>query len=177
MTDDECKTEFRFYKNDIYNLTDVRTLPDRIIYYNGVNVDMVEICCIFLKRFAYPCTYVDMIPRFGRPEPPLCMISNAVMNELYQTWIHLITELDQVWLSPEHLEEFATVVHNKGAALQNCWGFVDGTVRPICRPGQNQKCLLSIQWSQKSPRHKVSINCNTQWSRCQSVWARRGEET
>ena len=50
MTDDECKTEFRFYKNDIYNLADVLTLPDRIVCYNGVNVDMVEALCIFLKR-------------------------------------------------------------------------------------------------------------------------------
>ena len=50
MTDDECKTEFRFYKNDIYNLADVLTLPDRIVCYNGVNVDMVEELCIFLKR-------------------------------------------------------------------------------------------------------------------------------
>jgi len=54
MADDECKTEFRFYKNDIYHLTDVLTLPDGIICYNGVNVDMVEAICIFLKRFAYP---------------------------------------------------------------------------------------------------------------------------
>ena len=28
MTDDEYKTEFRFYKNDIYNLADVLTLLD-----------------------------------------------------------------------------------------------------------------------------------------------------
>ena len=81
MTDDECKTEFRFYKNDTYNFTDVLTLPDRIICYNGVNVDMVEAFCIFLKRFAYPCRYVDMIPRFGRPELHLCMIyERAVSN-------------------------------------------------------------------------------------------------
>ena len=66
MTDDECKTEFRFQKNDTYNLTDVLTLSDRIICYNGVNVDMVEAFCIFLKRLAYPCRYVDMIPRFGQ---------------------------------------------------------------------------------------------------------------
>ena len=50
MTDDECKTEFRFYKNDIYNFADVLTLPDRIVCYNGVNVDMVEGLCNFLKR-------------------------------------------------------------------------------------------------------------------------------
>ena len=27
MTDDECKTEFRFYRNDIYNFIDVLHLP------------------------------------------------------------------------------------------------------------------------------------------------------
>jgi hypothetical protein len=25
-----------------------------------------------------------------------------------------------------------------GRAIQNCWGFIDGTVRPICRPSNNQ---------------------------------------
>ena len=104
---------------------------------------MVETLCIFPKRFAQPCRYVDMIPRFGRPEPQLRMISNAVMNESYQTWNRLLTDLNQDWLSPNHLEEFAAAVHNRGAALDNCWGFVDGTVRPICRPGQNQKCLYN----------------------------------
>ena len=103
MTDDECKTEFRFYKNDIYNLAGPLTLPDRIICYNGVNVDMEESICIFLKRFAYLCRYVDMLPRFRRPERNLCLISNAVMNELYQPWNHPVPDLDQDWFSPEHL--------------------------------------------------------------------------
>ena len=31
MADDECKTEFRFYKNDKYNLTDILTLPDTMV--------------------------------------------------------------------------------------------------------------------------------------------------
>lgn len=143
MTDDECKTEFRFYRNDIYNLADIMALPDRYTCYNGVKVDKMEAFCIFLKRFAYPCRYVDMIPRFGRPEPQLCMISNMIMNELHYTYSHLLTDLNQNWLMPVHLEEFATAIHDKGAALQNCWGFVDGTVRPICRPGQNQRCLYN----------------------------------
>lgn len=143
MTDDECKTEFRFFKNDIYNLVDVLALPAKYICYNGLNVDPVEALCILLKRFAYPCRYVDMIPRFARPEPQLCMISNLVMNDLYQTHDHLLTNLHQDWLSPIHLEEFATEIHSKGAALQNCWGFVDGTVRPISRPVQNQRCLYN----------------------------------
>ena len=94
MNDDECKSEFWFYKNDVYNLAKTVALPDQLFCYNGVNVDGVEALCIFLKRFAYPCRYLDMIPRFARPEPQLCMISNAVMNNLYQTWNHLLIDLD-----------------------------------------------------------------------------------
>ena len=31
----------------------------------------------------------------------------------------------------------------EGVALQNCWGFVDGTVRPVSRPGRNQRVLYN----------------------------------
>ena len=41
------------------------------------------------------------------------------------------------------VEEFALVIHQKGAALDNCWGFVDGTVRPICRPGEHQRLMFN----------------------------------
>ena len=51
-----------------------------------------------------------MIPRFGKPEPQLCMISNAVVNELYQTRNCLLTDLNQDWLSPDHSENFAVAV-------------------------------------------------------------------
>lgn len=27
----------------------------------------------------------------------------------------------------------------KGGAIPNCWGFIDGTARPICRPSINQE--------------------------------------
>ena len=30
------------------------------------------------------------------------------------------------------------VIAKGGAALDNCWGFVDGTARPVCRPSENQ---------------------------------------
>lgn len=27
--------------------------------------------------------------------------------------------------------------------MRNCWGFVDGTVRPIARPGEHQKVIYN----------------------------------
>ncbi|CAB4034506.1 Hypothetical predicted protein, partial [Paramuricea clavata] len=41
------------------------------------------------------------------------------------------------------LVEFANAIHNHGAALTNCWGFVDGTVRPIARPDQHQRTVYN----------------------------------
>jgi len=37
------------------------------------------------------------------------------------------------------LQEFSQAVYHKNAPIQNCWGFIDGTVRPMCRPSVNQK--------------------------------------
>ena len=89
---------------------------------------------MLLKRFAYPCRYGDMIPRFGRPVPQLSMISN-------QMYGHLLSGLVQLWLSPDNLCRYADVIHEKRAALDNCWGFIDGTVRPLCRHNKNQRFL------------------------------------
>ena len=32
---------------------------------------------------------------------------------------------------------------NEPEPLDNCWGFIDGTVRPLCRPGENQRILYN----------------------------------
>ena len=41
--DDECRAEFRFWKNDIYDLSDVLDLPDEIIIDNRQNVHVDKI--------------------------------------------------------------------------------------------------------------------------------------
>ena len=143
MDDTECRVEFRFKKEDIYTLAQIFRLPDMIRCYNGHVMNSVEALCICLKRYAYPCRYVDLIPRFGRSVPQLCMAANVITELIFNRFHHLLTDLDQPWLSPQNLKTFADSIHNSGAALENCWGFVDGTVRPICRPGRNQRVVYN----------------------------------
>ena len=119
------------------------SFPDFFKCYNGLKVDAVEGMCIFLKRFAYPCRYLDMVPMFARPVPQLCMISNGVMDFVYDNWNHLLSSLNQPWLSTNILEYFAQAIYQKSGAIEDCFGFVDGTVRPISRPGQNQRVLYN----------------------------------
>ena len=84
-----------------------------------------------------------MLPRFARPVPQLCMISNEIMNYIYETQHHRLRSFDQLWLSPENLQNCANVIHAKGASLNNCWGFIDGTVRPVSRPGKHQRTIYN----------------------------------
>ena len=143
VSDDECRSEFRFYKNDIFLLAEALNIPEVLTCYNGSKVGGIEGLCIFLKRFCYPCRYSDMIPRFARPVPQLCMVSNTVMNFIHENFHHLLETFNQPWLSQIELVNLAGAIHARGAPLQNCWGFVDGTVRPVCRPHDHQRILYN----------------------------------
>ena len=143
VADAERKTELRFYRSDVYRMADVLGILDEITCYNRSVFDGIEAFCVFLKRFAYPCRYADMVPRFARPVPELCLMSNEIMNVIFNLHRNRLTSFNQAWLSRAKLEEYANVIHTKGAALQNCWGFIDGTVRPVCCPGENQQLLFN----------------------------------
>ena len=117
--------------------TDEYTCSNRLI------VTGIEATCILLKRFAYPCRFGDMIPRLARPEAQISMIAGELTSLVYTNHHHRLETLNQPWLSAIELERFAQSIHNKGAPLQNCWGFIDGTVRPICRPGVNQRVVYN----------------------------------
>ena len=144
MTDDECKTAFCFFKNDIYLLGDVLDIPDTMNCPNGVLVNGIEALSVLLQRFAYPCRFADMVARFGRPVPQLCMIKNRMMDYVFDEYSHLLAQLDQPWLSRNRLRHFATIIYDKGAPLENCWGFIaDGTVRPLCKPDRNQRIFYN----------------------------------
>ncbi|CAN7989999.1 unnamed protein product [Ixodes pacificus] len=43
----------------------------------------------------------------------------------------------------QELKQFITVIYDKGAPLDKCWGFIDGTARPICRPSKDQRPYFS----------------------------------
>lgn len=62
------------------------------------------------------------------------------MDDIYSRFKHLLEDLNQSWLDPV---AFSTSVHQAGAPLQNCWGFIDGTARPVARPIRNQRIIYS----------------------------------
>ena len=64
--------------------------------------------------------------------------------------------MEQHFLNPRSLQIYADAIHGNGGTLPpNCFGFIEGTVRPICRPKKLQRTVynghkrvhaLKFQW-------------------------------
>ena len=57
---------------------------------------------------------------------------------IYQAHSHRILQWNDSILNPHSLEIYSNAITAKGSPLDNCFGFIDGTVRPKGKPGQNQ---------------------------------------
>ena len=98
---------------------------------------------MLLKRLSYPCRYTDMVPRFGRNPTELCLIFNRIVDFIYEHHHHRLQSWDKFFLQPDQLHSYAQAVHQQGADLSNCFGFIDGTVRGIGRPQENQRVVYN----------------------------------
>ena len=143
LDDAECNAEFRFLKNDIYFLRESLQIPENVICSNILVVLREEVLCILLKRFSYPMCRGDMVPRLGCSDHQFSMITSDMANLLFNMYHHKISSLNQQWLSPPNLQQFAGAVHDAGAPLTNCFGFINEIVRQICRPGEMQRVIYN----------------------------------
>ena len=84
-------------------LRDVKVIPGEL-QHRLVVVDLVkkvvkiaalteEALCILVRRFAYPCQYVDLTPQFGRSPQESSRFANKVMDEIYEMHGHLVANI------------------------------------------------------------------------------------
>ena len=139
----ECVADFSVEKQDIPRLASALGIPPVIKCQQRSICDGTEGLCMLLRRFAYSCRLSDMIARFGRPVPVISMITKEVMDFIYNNHQERLTQWNQFLLSPASLQEYANAIHRAGAALDNCFGFIDGTVRAISRPGKDQRLVYN----------------------------------
>ncbi|XP_028416427.1 uncharacterized protein LOC114540491 [Dendronephthya gigantea] len=143
MDEAECFSEFRVQKHNVVRLADALGLPESFTCPQRTKAGRIEGLCIYLKRLTYPCRLSDMIHRFGRAVPELSMISSNVEHWIYRHHHQRITQWNEALLNSDALQFYAEAISQAGAALTNCFGFIDGTVRPICRPGDNQRVVYN----------------------------------
>ena len=97
---------------------------------------------MLLKRLAYPCKYSDLFPRFGRQVPALSIITNEVIDHIYRTHHHNITNWNDDILNRIALQTYADAISANRPPLANCFGYVDGTVRLVSKSGERQRVMV-----------------------------------
>ena len=138
MTNAQSKAYFRFFKQDIRNLSTLLGVPEALVLPNRCVVPGEEGFCIFLRRLAYPNRLLRMEPLFNRPKSTLSLTIQQMLDILYDNHNHRLTNMNQDWITTR-LQQYADHIHQKEGPLSNCFAFIDGTVRPISRPTIHQR--------------------------------------
>ncbi|OWY97970.1 hypothetical protein PHMEG_00031380 [Phytophthora megakarya] len=137
LSEKTCIDRFRFRKADLAYLLMVFHLPAFFIFSTdqGYRVSGIEGLCITLERLSYPSRWKDQVEKFGRSNSNLSSIFYYVCEHIGDRCSPLLRgDWNRV---SSRLEDFASAISTKGSALNNLWGFIDGTVRKICRPGHS----------------------------------------
>ncbi|CAB1098008.1 unnamed protein product [Ectocarpus sp. CCAP 1310/34] len=84
---------------------------------------------------------------WGIAEQMICDIFNLTIEAIFDRWGHLVNQLQHDAILSK-IDMFCQAIHEKGAPLTRCWGFIDGTIRAISRPKRNQR-LWYNGWKRK----------------------------
>lgn len=94
---------------------------------------------LLCTRFAWPTRLKTMEFLFGYGASSISEAVNWVLYFIDNHWNFLLNDFTSGHLSTTRLLEFAKKVRAKGAPLDCCWGFIDCTIRQICRPKKWQQ--------------------------------------
>ncbi|CAM9646759.1 unnamed protein product, partial [Laminaria digitata] len=134
---------FRFTQEQIATMMNLLGVPDAIRTDCGYVVSGREAFCLLLYRLAFPKRLTDRRVLFGVAESCICEAFNYMLHFMDVTWGGVLS-LDMDRLVPR-LGDFAEALHSWGSPLDNCWGFIDRTVRGIAGQVPNK-----MWWKQRA---------------------------
>ena len=101
-----------------------------------------------------------MVSHFARPVLELCIITNHMIDWVYNRWHHLLSRYNLDLLYPGKSD----AICRSGTALENCWGVIAGTMRSVGRPGENQRAIYSGHKRVHSIKFQsVALSCLMGW--------------
>lgn len=138
----QCVERFRVDTTGIRRMADALGLPEEIREpRHRLVARRTEAMCILLRRLSYPARWADLEAEFGRSKAFLCAI-----------FLHMIDLIDERFaacmrLNPKALAprlcEYSAAISAKGAPLDTCFGFLDGTAWQVSRPTRLQREIYS----------------------------------
>ncbi|GLB35540.1 putative DDE superfamily endonuclease [Lyophyllum shimeji] len=134
---------FRLKEDEILALLEALHMPEPIIVRGGSRFSALEALCLTLARFRSSGDLYELSAKYGRAESAISEVVNWTVSWVDERWGHLLNFDHEHLLSANNLQRYADAIHAAGAPLRGCWGFIDCTIRRICRPIKWQRQAYS----------------------------------
>jgi DDE superfamily endonuclease len=144
MPDSEFSWRFRFEKLEFPTLLAIYDFPERVVTPERVTCSGWTAMGILLRRMVFPNRWIDLPDVFGRDVTDLKLIFKWSLQRVYSKCRHRIMTLSRTFLNDERLLKYCDAIQRKGCPFPRCFGFIDGTVYQLCRPGGNTLFQRSI---------------------------------
>ena len=126
--------DFRFKTTEIPAIARIMNWHDERTKRCRYRCDSTTACCIVLGKLATPCRWYDIESVFGMQSSKLSKLFWEQIECFVESKTYLKTTL-RMELSAERVELYASGVKDKGAALDNCVGFIDRSKIQMSRTG------------------------------------------
>lgn len=134
--------KFRFSRNQIIKLYQLFRMPPDWVFRSRHRCPGIVGFCIFLRRLSFPSTLHSISDFCGYGEQIISCVFNACINHIFDFMAECI-HFDSNYITLARMVRCARSVFEKGAPLKGCWGFIDGTVRPVSRPIYDQEAIYN----------------------------------
>ncbi len=142
---EECWSLFRFRKQDLPRLKSSLLIPDELELGQAGHHSIFsgeEGLLLLLRRLAYPNRATDLVELFGLYPCEISLLLGHMVFHVYDNFHNLLENSLEMWIPS--LPKFRDVIVGQGAPVGlNIWCFLDGTLRPMCRPSYGQRSQYS----------------------------------
>jgi len=133
VDDNTCFRFTRFTKNQIHDMAKAFGFQRNMIFRNRIRC-LREVALLYtLYRLGSYSTLAKDVQLFGRSESWLCTVFCGIVTTLYAKYKDFLL-WDEERLTRMKLWDLANAMHSEGNPIGNVFGFVDGTMRHVCRP-------------------------------------------
>ncbi|KAJ7042823.1 hypothetical protein C8F04DRAFT_884775, partial [Mycena alexandri] len=139
----DCLDQFRLYADELIHLAVVLDIPEIFRTERRYAFTRVEALALLLARFKSAADISDLTRKYDRCRAPISELVNELSEFLDDRWSHLLDFDTDGVLAPARMQQYADAIYEAGAPLDSVLGFMDCTIRGICRPSRWQRAAYN----------------------------------
>ncbi|KAJ7193701.1 hypothetical protein GGX14DRAFT_378724, partial [Mycena pura] len=135
----DCLYRFRWLSaHKLERLVEAMDIPDPFKTSSGYVFSAIEALCLLLARFKTAGDIYDLTMHYNRGATAVGDVVNELAMVIDERWKHLL-DFDTAASGKNIFLQYAEAIHEAGAPLDSIRGFIECTIRAICRPSRWQR--------------------------------------